>query len=73
VTEGEGGLVAGGWFVASGGNRSMTVERVELLPTRLAELGDGAVIKHDLNVYSLVVDLGEQERTSILRPRGRPS
>jgi hypothetical protein len=35
--------------------------RVELLPTSLAELGDGAVIQHDLNVYDLVRDLGEPE------------
>jgi hypothetical protein len=32
--------------------------RTELLPTRLAELGDGAVIQHDLNVYDLMRDLG---------------
>jgi hypothetical protein len=30
------------------------VPRTELLPTSLAELGDGAVIQHDLNVYQLV-------------------
>jgi hypothetical protein len=46
------------------------IPRVELLPTSLAELGDGAVIQHDLNVYNLVIDLGEQERTTVLRPRG---
>jgi hypothetical protein len=46
------------------------IARVELLPTRLAELGDGAVIQHDLNVYNLVIDLGEQERTTVRRPRG---
>ena len=42
---------------------------VELRPTRLAELGDGAVIEHDLNVYNLVLDLGERERAALLRPR----
>ena len=36
--------------------------RVELLPISLAELGDGAVIEHDLNVYGLVRELGEPER-----------
>jgi hypothetical protein len=40
---------------------------VELRPTRLAELGDGAVIEHDLNVYNLVLDLGE--RAALPRPR----
>lgn len=44
------------------------IPRVELRPTRLAELGDGAVIQHDLNVYNLVIDLGEQERTTVPRP-----
>jgi hypothetical protein len=38
------------------------IPRVELLPTSLAELGDGAVIEHDLNVYNLVLDLGERSR-----------
>jgi hypothetical protein len=46
---------------------------VELRPTRLAELGDGAVIEHDLNVYNLVLDLvadgGEREQATPLRPR----
>jgi hypothetical protein len=45
------------------------IPRVELLPTRLAELADGAVIQHDLNVYNLVIDLGGHERTTVLRPR----
>jgi hypothetical protein len=43
--------------------------RVELLPTRLAELGDGAVIQHDLNVYNLVLDLGGREPATPLGPR----
>jgi Family of unknown function (DUF6999) len=38
------------------------IPRVELLPTSLAELGNGAVIEHDLNVYNLVLDLGERSR-----------
>jgi hypothetical protein len=55
--------------IADNSGHGGDIPRVELLPTRLAELGDGAVIQHDLNVYNLVIDLGEQERTTLLRPR----
>jgi hypothetical protein len=51
-------------------NAGGDIPGVELLPTRLAELGDGAVIQHDLNVYNLVLDLGEREPADPLRPRG---
>jgi hypothetical protein len=34
-------------------NSAGDVPRTELLPTSLSELGDGAVIEHDLNVYQL--------------------
>jgi hypothetical protein len=48
------------------------IPRVELLPTSLAELGDGAVIEHDLNVYNLVLDLvvdgGARSRAALLAP-----
>jgi hypothetical protein len=42
-------------------------------PTRLAELGDRAVIEHDLNVYEVVTALGVGARRSPLRARPRAS
>jgi hypothetical protein len=45
------------------------VPEVGLMPTTLAELGDGAVIQHDVNVYNVVVDLGTCDRSAVLRPR----
>jgi hypothetical protein len=47
--------------------------RVELLPTSLAELGDGAVIQHDLNVYHLVLDLASGSGRPRRGRAGRPS
>jgi len=45
------------------------VPEVDLVPTTLAELGDGAVIQHDVNVYNVVIDLGTCDRAALLRRR----
>ena len=41
-------------------NSTTPVEPVKLRPTTLAELGGGAVIEHDRNVYRVLVALGPQ-------------
>jgi hypothetical protein len=43
-------------FIAS--NCGAPLEAPRLRPHRLADLGDGAVITHDVNVYNLVIDVG---------------
>ena len=46
------------------------VDEVTLRPTTLEELGNSAVIEHDLNVYDVLIGLGLQRRAT---PPGRPA
>lgn len=41
----------------------------DLEPARLAEMGDRTVIRHDLNIYNFVIDLGRSEKADVLRAR----
>lgn len=45
------------------------VERVDLSPGALREMGDRTVIKHDINIYNLVLDLGHSATADVLRRR----
>lgn len=39
---------------------------VDLEPTRLCDMADKTVIRHDLNMYNFVIDLGESEAADVL-------
>ena len=41
----------------------------ELEPHRLGDMGDRTVIRHDLNIYNFLIDLGESQKADVLRAR----
>jgi hypothetical protein len=45
------------------------VERVTLKPNALRDMGHRSVIKHDINIYNLVLDLGASASADVLRAR----
>jgi hypothetical protein len=46
-----------------------TIAEPTLRPRRCADLGDGAVLRHDLNVYNLLHDLGTTADVDVRTPR----
>lgn len=45
------------------------VHGVDLKPDALHKMGDRTVILHDINIYNLVLDLGESQTADVLRKR----
>lgn len=45
------------------------VATTELKPDALAKMGDHTVMQHDINIYNLVLDLGESETADVLSRR----
>ena len=51
------------------GNDDGAIEEPTLRPRRCADLGDRAVIRHDLNVYNVLHDLGVTKGVDVRTPR----